>query len=505
MDNDNKLLRDKMFIGDTRGYIGDFLGLGKASKKHKNRKPVLDEIIEESENFTETVLTLSDHNNFELPNFSDEKKTNKKNDEMQAVCSEYILFLEELKNHPGVYKYFINEAVSMRLLTNYMKLRGKSLFNIFNDRMSFKRNSVTPTKLKDEIQDDESYLSDTIDPPRSIRKGFSQQHHYFKSKKITISLKDSDESSSQASSISSYNTGRRRFMSFKNKKIGLHSGNSKLREIFDQITKNKPKMHAEDFKGYLNKRYSHTISDTIFNMFNFRLGSFDDYINELNKLINASEVRHLEFSFSIFDFNRDKHICFKDAFTALEQRTGSFYDNDLRLIVETFDLKREGKLYSKLRRKSTLSLINDKKKKKNIFKFLKQDMNDKEKNVFLNFKEFCMIKFLGRPQIFVDFIDYATGYNFLKEKGLLKQIPTASSRESEHIIAQMRSNDEFYKLISRKEKFDYYIKLDSSLSLFTNSQKENLLKKFNYLKFDEKLKYKVITKASMIEKLVKFI
>lgn len=499
-----------MYIAESREFINDYLGMGKARERQKNnkkKKANLADIVEEAEELSETIFTMLSKSNIdELHSDSQESALGKKI-KAQPIFKYIVKLLDKLRDYPAVYSYFVNEAVTMNIIQNYMKLKGKKLYNTILQRPAVKRYSVTPTVLRETTQEDESYAPDTTELLKFSRKGFLKHHSYMNSKNInSVNLKDSDESSSQTSSLASRSNSRNRFLSFKNKKIGLHSGNLKLREIFEEITNNKPKMQSEDFKGYLSKRYHPNIVDTIFANFNFRLGSFDDYVNEFNKLINASEVKHLEFCFGIFDFNKDKKICFRDAFTALEVRTGNYYDNDLILIVKTFDLKREGKLDKKLRRKSTLSLINEriKKKKKNIFLFLKKDSNNKEKNIFITFKEFCLIKFIGRPQIFSDFLEYTTGYNFLKEKGLLKQIPVVDSRDSEYIIDQMKSNKEFYKIVSRKEKFDYYIKLDSALSLFTNSRREDILKKFKYLQFEEKQKFKVITKNSMIEKLVNF-
>lgn len=489
-------------------FINDFLGLGKTSDKAKRKKAKveLSQIIEESETFTETVLNLETNTFLSISNTEDDLDL----EEKEKPVSKFIVeFLEDLRRYPTVYTYMVNKAVTMKILNNYMKKKGKSLYNLTISKHMLKRYSVTPKRLAtDEGSfDDTSQISDTITQSRSNRKGFMMPHPYMKSKKISaISLKESDDSSSQASSIPASVTPANRFSRYKSRQ-GLQANNAKLRETFEEITKKRPKMQIEDFKSYLNKRYHPSITETINNSFNFRLGSFDDYLNEFNKLIVASEIRHLEFCFNIFDFNKDKQIDCKDAFTALEHRTGNYYDNDLRLIIEMFDLKKEGKLNSlKLRRKSTLSLINErlKRRKKDIFAFLKRDPNAHE-NIFLTFKEFCLIKFTGRPQFFLDFIEYMTGYNFLKERGLLRQIPVAVSRGSEFVINNMQSNDEYFRTICRNEKYDYYVQLESALNLFSPSQSQDIIKKFKYLQFEEKLKYKVITKSSMVQKLVKFI
>ena len=241
--------------------------------------------------------------------------------------------------------------------------------------------------------------------------------------------------------------------------------------------------------------------------FNFKNLLYEDYIIEMSKFINLSENRHLQFCFNIFDFNKDKAICYKDTFTALELRTHNYYDSDLAIIKEMLILKKEGKLDSKmLRRKSTFSLIKEKiAQKRHITLEKLTPRKEGSETISINFKEFSIIKFDGRPQIIRDFISYTFDYNYLAEKGLLVPQPPHSNKNSETIVVEMNINSNFHEIIRKHDKYEYYCELDAAMALYPQKELESMLKKFKYLQSEDKLKYKVITKESMIAKLVSFI
>jgi hypothetical protein len=208
-------------------FINDFLGLGKTSDKAKRKKAKveLSQIIEESETFTETVLNLETNTFLSISNTEDDLDL----EEKEKPVSKFIVeFLEDLRRYPTVYTYMVNKAVTMKILNNYMKKKGKSLYNLTISKHMLKRYSVTPKRLAtDEGSfDDTSQISDTITQSRSNRKGFMMPHPYMKSKKISaISLKESDDSSSQASSIPASVTPANRFSRYKSRQ-GLQANNA---------------------------------------------------------------------------------------------------------------------------------------------------------------------------------------------------------------------------------------------------------------------------------------
>ena len=69
----------------------------------------------------------------------------------------------------------------------------------------------------------------------------------------------------------------------------------------------------------------------------------------------------------------------------------------------------------------------------------------------------------------------------------------------------MNINSNFHEIIRKHDKYEYYCELDAAMALYPQKELESMLKKFKYLQSEDKLKYKVITKESMIAKLVSFI
>ncbi|OMJ78190.1 hypothetical protein SteCoe_22035 [Stentor coeruleus] len=501
-----------MILRNDRDEISEFFGLGhrKQDTNWKSKKLSLEEIKELSETFSDTALSSNSEkrlaiNNPEVSNlqYANSKEVLKK----EKPPSKFLCnFLQNLMTHEKLYSYFINEAVSIQILFRKIRFKGKSLISINTDRSALSRPSLTPKPIMTEISNDEnSGISDTIHIPRSSRRGTIKDHSFVKSK-VQTNFKLSDSSSSRTSSSAALSTPANRFRRIARAKP-LVSGNLKLREIYDSIANGKLRINNEDFKKFLANRYPDQVAEAVAAYFNFGLGSYEEYINEMSKFINYGEIKHLEFCFNIFDFNKDKFIDQKDAYKALEIRTKNCYDSDIAYINEMFDLKREGKVPAdyRLRRKSTLSLIKEKKKKiRDLSMFIKQPKIS-QKHITLNFKEFCLIKFSGRPQIFLDFLDYSCNYNFLKEKGLLLPTPIHSHHNSESLVMQMNLNQDYHDFIRKNEKYDYLCELDAAMSLFSQDDVESLLKKFKFLESNEKLKLKVITKDSMVEKLVFYI
>lgn len=501
-----------MILRNDRDEISEFFGLGqrKQETNWKAKKLALEEIKELSENFSDTALSSNSDRgstiiNPEVSNlqYGNSKEVLKK----ERPPSKFLCnFLQNLMSHEKLYSYFINEAVGAQILFRKIRLKGRSLISINTDRSALSRPSLTPKPIITEISNDEdSVISDTIHIPRPSRRGLIKDHPYKKSK-IQMSFKLSDSSSSRTSSSAAISTPANRFRRIgKSKPLVL--GNLKLREIYDSISSGKLRINNEDFKKFLANRYPDLVAEAAAGFFNFGLGSYEEYINEMSKFINYGEIKHLEFCFNIFDFNKDKLIDQKDAYKALEIRTKNCYDSDIANINEMFNLKREGKIPAdyRLRRKSTLSLIKEKKKKiRDLSMFIKQPKIS-QKYITLNFKEFCLIKFSGRPQIFLDFLNYACNYNYLKEKGLLLPTPIHSHHNSESLVMQMNLNQDYHDFIRKNDKYDYLCELDAAMALFSQDDVENLLKKFKFLQSSEKLKLKVITKDSMVEKLVFYI
>ena len=287
--------------------------------------------------------------------------------------------------------------------------------------------------------------------------------------------------------------------------------NSSLQAIFKAIGDDKSRINIDDFRRFLNLRYPAIVTESICKSFHFKQTTYEDYVQEMNKFESLSEERHLSFCFDIFDFNKDKKITTKDTFTAMEIRTDNYYDDDIVMIKHMFDLIREGKIKNKhkgnrlVRRRSTFSLITDNQSKNKTSAEPLEENNIKKKqykNIALNYKDFCTIKFIGRPQIFQDFLLYTTGYNYLLERGYIRPQPAHSAKDSITIVVEMNVNPEFNEKLRNNEMYEYYCSLDSAMEMYSKKQLEDLMKKFKFLQSETHLNLKLISKKSMVKKLV---
>jgi Ca2+-binding EF-hand superfamily protein len=415
---------------------------------------------------------------------------------------QYSIFLSKLQKTNKVYEYFIAQAIEMNILKKLKFEISKHNKNLKSEKNFKKKKNKQDADSDLESSDEE--LPSIIIPSKSSRGGVMYKNTFLFSN-IKPGIKIADENSSKDSSSLSAGTAGNRYKRLSNKKPGLLDENPKPKEIFNEITNKKSRMTPEDFKKFLMKRYPEPVADTITSYFNFRIIAYEEYIIEMTKFISYSEIKHLEFCFNLFDFNKDKLICQKDAYTALEIRSDSYYDSDVALIIEMFNLKKSGKvlLQNRARRRSTLGLMRDKKKMR--AKEIEFSLNARNKSsdlpVSIKFEEFCMIKFDYRPQIFLDFLIYACGFDFIKEKGYYS-IPAHSKNNSETIVIQMNIDPDFHELVRKNEKYEYYCSLDTAMSLFEKSTLDDLLQKFKFLKSDQTFKIKVITERSMVAKLV---
>lgn len=473
-------------------YFSDLPKLETHNENHWKNNLKLTKIDEVSENQTDR---LNDSNRSRVPTQPADLKTIS----FLSPRSQFFLqFLQKLAKHPKVFKQFIFKAFDKKVKISEKNKKFKIRLN-----QSVK---VVKKILDSEYgsDSDESFVSNGTLKKKytSYRKGLIFTDHWkFEKKKAEIP----QTASSSGSSVRK--TGFiNNLKSFK-RRMTLNPNSPELVKIFRRISLEKPKISSEDFRNYLASRYPALIVDTISKAFTFKYLSFEEYVNEMNKFINMGEERHLNFCFEIFDFNKDKKINYQDTFKAMEIRTGNHYDGDLVLILEMFDIKNSGKLRSKqariLRRRSTFSLIKDELKhikEEEIAE--KSDKKELYSNTSITYTEFCMIKFNARPQILIDFLKFCCNYDYLLEKGYVQLPPSHRGKDSENIVVDMNLNPEYAEVLMKSDKYEYYCALDSAMLLFNKLELDDLLKKFKFLQSDDKLRLKVITKESMIEKLV---
>lgn len=413
-------------------------------------------------------------------------------------------FLTTLSKHPKVYIYFILRALKSDLIS-HKQLKKKNTQKPIEHTLNSIKKYSPDTSLSSDDDNSSQIINSTLSISKSAR-GAVLHTKTFNLLKKRIEIPQI-ASSSDSSSISLKGTANNKFGILR-KRMTLKSADPKMRKVFNAISDGKAKITAEDFVRFLNLRYPVKISEAIGKFFSFKQWLYADFLTEMNKFIAGGELKQLRFCFDIFDFDKDKKITIKDAYSAMEIRKGNHYDDDIVLIMDMFELKKEGKLKNNkdsnfLRRRSTFGLMGELPQKKEIQIDNTEDQSETSPGI--SFKEFTMIKFRGRPQILQDFLLYTCKYNFMIERGMIERSPLHSAKNSENIVMEMNLNPEFYEKISKNDKFEYYCALDASMQLFSRLQLEDMLKKFKFLMADEKFKIKVITKDSMIEKLVIYI
>lgn len=475
----------------------------KGTKKETN----LEKIDEVSENTISSIFlydTLEQHTENIISQTIPPYLPNEKFDEF------FHQFLVKLTRYKKIFGFFVAEAKTSKIILKkpILSTKFEKLQNI--NKLNLNETTLVSSELEKSDSNSDSSLS-VIEIPKSK----STRRAIFYKKPTKTKPKIIESPITPSSTSSSFNMPYFSHISklrTKVKKYILRPDNSSVRDIFKTICEGKPKIHLDDFRKFLNLRYPPLVSDTMCKYFHFKNSNFEEYFLEMNKFVASGEERHVNFCFDIFDFNKDKLITYSDTFVAMELRKDNYYDSDLVLIKEMFLLKQEGKLdnLSKekrmKRRRSTFSLLKNKNNLIEVEKSVNKTPESQKKiDLGISLKEFSIIKFNGRPQIFQDFLIYTCNFNFLLEKGYIKQIPRHSPKNSETIVMEMNLNGDYNEKMRKSEKYEYFCELDHSMRLFDQDQLSDMLKKFSYLQSDEKLKYRVITKLSMINKLVKFI
>lgn len=401
----------------------------------------------------------------------------------------FCMFLMKLARFPKLFKFFSNQADL-----------EKNRVRISQTVKKINRPMIENSKILGSSES--SVISDEIIP-----KSTSMRRAILCNKSFNFIRHRNEIPNTASSNSSSYgiSTPINRFRSIRKIQI-LKPENPSLIVIFKKIAEEKTRINLEDFKKFLLARYPAPVCESICKHFKFKQTTYEDYITEMNKFITQGEERHLSFCFEIFDFNKDKLLTCHDAFTAMGLRTNNYYDEDLIALLDMFELKSEGKLKrpgrDKLfRRRSTFSIIKAKEENPDVTKEIKPQKF--LENVSLNFKDFCKIKFNGRPQILLDFFLYTCDYNYLIEKGLIAAVPVHSAKLSEAIVVEMNVNPEFNERLRKSEKYEYYCALEAAMEMYSKGEMEDLLKKFKFLQSETHLRLKVISRESMIKKLVR--
>lgn len=224
--------------------------------------------------------------------------------------------------------------------------------------------------------------------------------------------------------------------------------------------------------------------------------SFDQYIYDLDRLVIARDEKTQKIAFELFDFNKDRYICYNDLLEAIKNRENhNIYDDDLVRIRAMCVKKHKGmlkplRIKTKCRQQQTMmnpNLDDDRPKLPHI-----NPTNPEA----ITYEDFYQINFaLGKPQILQDFIKYMTG------KDIVERPPTPSAfikrKESEEISREMMFSGNVRDKYRTDPKLEYYQNLEKTLLLYDNTIGTLLIEKFERLKSPHFKKLKAISLDSL--------
>ncbi|CAG9316211.1 unnamed protein product [Blepharisma stoltei] len=426
-------------------------------------------------------------------------------------------FLSKLKENPQIYDHFLNEAKKKLILSIPIYSSTEYYYKFIHIQNSKKYRSLSQTpvptvsrKTPDlEVKRvvNSSPLGFSINE-RNLLKDlikFPDSGRYPTLSRTTFSRAESRRSSRPTSKMR--RLGKRKF---------LDRNKPSLIRLYQEIC-GTPKLSLrlcrlsiQGFTQHLNKRYPTEISESMAKHFDFKNGTLEEFCTEMDKFIGSSDEKHLAFCFDIFDFNKDKYICYQDAYLAMKLREQDYYDNDIIKINKMFDLKKQRKIPTKKesrrskRRKSVFSSATsentDEEDEEENKKKSKIPHYNLEKPEALTFEDFCKIDFQGKPQIFIDFLRHSCEFNYTILPVFPTTPPNMTRKNSEDLIVDISQNPGLLESVRQDPNFSYLAELEEAMSLFSGTQLYDLLEKFEILRCKDMKSLKTISKTSMKEK-----
>lgn len=285
-------------------------------------------------------------------------------------------FLNKLKEFPDIFEEFAKEASLRNVIKPSISKRSEYYYKHIHLQNSQKYRSISRTPVPamnyslefDETKrfknntplgftsNEQPLLKDLIKLP-AFAKVFNQFHQNFD----TTSRASSRKSSRPTSKLRRFNRKQNFLDRTKPKLIYLYQEMCGTPKITLKLCR----LSSFSFYQYLCRRYPKEISESIVKHFDFKNGTFEEFCGEIDKFIGSPDEKHLSFCFDLFDFNKDKYVCYQDAYYAMKIREEDYYDNDLIKLNKMFDLKKQGKIPTKKpsrrsrRRKSVFSVTSE--------------------------------------------------------------------------------------------------------------------------------------------------
>ncbi|OMJ91101.1 hypothetical protein SteCoe_6466 [Stentor coeruleus] len=425
------------------------------------------------------------------------------------TIAEYQIFLGKLLRFQRVYDYFIKKASTSKILKPSIcppKLYYyKHIHFSNNEKFRIQSKSVTESKYQNE--NSFSSPSNSISSPEDFS---NEEHDVYGAQGPRIlqflkSLKINDEKKDQ---IPQNLSTTKRKKKIAQKRLILDRTKQKTISIFQEMCNAQNtllkacRLTNYFFKQYLAKKFPQEMVDSISKYFDFKSANFEDFCTEMDRMIIAPEQKLMNLCFDAYDFNKDKYICYQDAYVAIESRKDDLYDSDLIKLQGMFEMKKSGNLPAKVqksrkgRRTSVMSITSELSAYEETSKKREVPAIHPDKPEALTFDDFCKIDFKGRPQLLCSLFLYTCNYDLNKCHEVVTPI-IKSRRQSEEIVIEISQNPSL-EIHDNEEKLAYYKELEQSMGLFSFTQTKDLLEKFEVLRDKGKNDVKTITRTSMI-------
>lgn len=448
----------------------------------------IEEVIEWSSSGTNTIKICPPKKEFmkkhrrilgDSPNLSE-----------NSTVAYFQKFLMKLQKNLQVYEYFLSCGVCSRILTPSVCLPSlyyyKHIHYSNQDKFCKKPRGQSFNEYGlDSVNLGSENLEETFVYPAQTGGRIQE---------LSLSLRAETEPSS-------YSKPKRKALKAKTKRTVINRQNEKIAKTFQKMCAGQHillkscRLTNALFKQFIQKKFN-DMSDAICKYFDFKSANFEEYLSELDRLLLARDEKHLAMCFEAFDFNKDKYICFQDAYIAIESRTENLYDSDLVKLQSMMEMKKKGiyPLRRSMSKRGRRSSITSRGSDFSVFEAKKKEILPVHpaKPEALTFEDFCRIEFKGKPQLICSLIQYLCNY----DANSCQEITTPvckSRRPSEDLVY-----DSSFREIEDKTVLEYFSELEVSIRMFDYDDSKDLLSKFELLR-DKHHTSNVITKASMAE------
>ena len=423
--------------------------------------------------------------------------------------AEYQEFLIKTQKHLKVYEFLIEQAVFVNILKEslcspsvyyykHIHYSNNDKFQINQESKIYKTHNFTE-KIFDSNEAFSSFTNETaLDDVHNVYNKFE-----------TLKNMDFLHSTQESANIKSE---KRKNSAFKRKKVlsshkmVLDRTRVKLINIFQRMcnahntTLKSCRLTHYLFKQFLLKKFPNEMVDAIAKFFEFKSANFEDFCMEMDRFLLSKDEKLLSLCFDAFDFNKDKYICYQDAYSLIEHRKDNLYDSDLIKLKAMFEIKKNGLVPNQRmasrrgRRQSVMSVASEIADHEETIQKREVPYIHPTKPEALTFEDFCKIEFKGKPSLLYNLFIYICNFDINKCQHVFTPV-VKTRKQSEEIVIE--SVDTTKDLNDPKQL--YYSQLERSMNLFTFFQAKDLLEKFEILRDKNSNDFKRISKASMIQ------